>query len=938
MSLSMEMVVEEHEPINNRPVLGLPISPFGANRVRGCESDIDEDGRSVGAEGEATPRALTPSSPRTPRLISPRRIPPPNHHESPGAPPSDRKSSSSSANLLDFPEPPTASPRIYARRASWSSSLLPPSPTPEHRSRVSLDAPRPLLMPPAILRTPSIHSRRLTDDEHTTEDGSFGASPTDSLSTRPTVRSVSAPMTRYGDFIAPTAPSASLNFSYITEPPSKRHSVQFVDRDLRSVPVGLGEGWSGGPQRSAKSTGWFAIKRRPSTSDPLALWGMGPDEDDSQDSDSQRRSTSFPLKQMWNRSLRSLMVTESTPDLHAARSQTPDGRSRRAGSGILKRTSSASRPPASRVSPVTLRQPSLTSQSDMDLSARPRLKSVSSSSTFNSSSPQSRNKISPPPVSILPTERPTSAQAYRLSQHPRSSFARSEGDLLLPLRAANGLPPPWRPQSGNAGTKRLSTLIAEGEEDHTAVEKNASPSLLRSCLYSSPRRSPSRALSPATTFAPEEAAPVMQPDAFNEEDEEYGKNGEDGEDEEETGEQPEMRRVESPVDFKDNRGVDEEVNQKTKPGKRSSFFSKVKAVFSFRRPSASKEAAVTTPSPQKIQPTKRPFSATFSRSRLRLSSPSAFTLNQTAEDPYERARSPWHALQPSRISKRFSAMSGASEVTVRQPSGSETPKLQEEREYRPRPLSVGNCYPSSGSSSNSQSLPRRGTKHHLPSTPQPAQDFNLASVRLESSHIGLEDIIDEDKRGTYVRSLHSSSSLSSAMSMDDLLFGQHSVPRSASMPVGLDFQSSHYPYAPQSGSGTGMARLEERRQSLSNRTTPEQERASVSTGSSHSPVSSHAPVTPALHDSLELTSLDESLVVHEKGKNVEEEGEEDGRNQNRFSAASFASYASLDNEGEIHQGRAVKVDNVLAMQQQASVVSFGELMDRHFGRSGGVKL
>ncbi|TYJ53727.1 hypothetical protein B9479_005634 [Cryptococcus floricola] len=916
MTLLMETVVEQREPTDNRPILGLPISPFGASKVRGYEKEVG----SVydGGEGDATPRALTPSSPQTPRLISPRQLFPP--HESPDGPSSDRKASFSSADLPDFPEPPTASPKFYARRASWSSSLPPPSPTPEHRSRVSLDAPRPLLMPPAVLRSPSVQSRLLTDDEQTTEEGSLGASPTGSLATRRTTRSVSAPMTRYGDYIAPSAPSASLNFTYITDPPSKRHSVQFVNEDLRSAPgvIGLGEGWSGGPQPLGRPTGWFASKRQSNTSDPLALWGMEAEEEDVQYSDSQRRSTASPLTQIWNRSLRSLMIAESTPDLHATRSQTPDGGSRRAGTGILKRSSSPSRAFSPRVSPFTLRQPSLTSQSEMDLSARPQ--STNSSSTIHSFSPQSRTTNLPPLASISSPARPTSAQAYQLSQQSRSSFARSEGDLHLPLRARNGgLPPPWRPPSGHAGARRLSTLIVEGEEDRSAtMEIRTSPSLLRSSSYSSAHMLPSRALSPTLPTAPEED--------FNGEDEIYGEYERP---------QPEMRRVKSPLDYYHDNDEHEERGEEAKPGKRSSFISKVKAVFSFRRPSATKESTTTTPTAKKT--TKRPFSSTFSRSKLKLTSPSVPALSQAAQDPpHERARSPWQALQPSRISKRFSAMSGASEVTLRQPSRSETPKAQEEREHRPRPLSVGGWHSIARSNSKSQTRPRQGTTAAAPSSslsPLASQRSNLASVRLGHNHMGLEDrVVDTQKRGTYRRSS------SSAMSMDDLLLGQRSAPRSASMPLGLGIQNSQYPCAPQLSDGSGKAGIDARRQPSSSGMTPEQERASVSTGSSHSPVSSHAPVTPAFHDSLELAPLDESYVILEKAEEAEGESEEERRNGNRFSTASYASYASLDNEGEVQQGRAVKVNNVLAMQKQASVVSFGELMDRHFESFGGAKV
>ncbi|ODO07563.1 hypothetical protein L198_01142 [Cryptococcus wingfieldii CBS 7118] len=919
MTLWMETVVEECEPTDNRPVLGLPISPFGASKVGGYEKEVE----SVydGGEGDATPRALTPSSPQTPRLISPRQLFPP--HESPDGPSSDRNPSFSSADLPDFPEPPTASPKFYARRASWSSSLPPSSPTPEHRSRVSLDAPRPLLMPPAVLRSPSMQSRLLTDDEQTTEEGSLGASPTGSLATRRTTRSGSPPMTRYGDYIAPSAPSASLNFTYITDPPSKRHSVQFVNEDLRSAPgvIGLGEGWSGGPQPLNRPTGWFASKPQSSTSDPLVLWGMEAEEEDVQYLDSQRRSAASPLTQIWNRSLRSLMIAESTPDLDATRSQTPDRGSRRAGTGILKRSSSPSRALSPRVSPFTLRQPSFTSQSEMDLSARPQ--STNSSSTIHSLSPQSRTTNFPPPASISSPARPTSAQAYQLSQQSRSSFARSEGDLHLPLRAKKGgLPPPWRPPSGHAGARRLSTLIVEGEEDRSAtVERRTSPSLLRPSSYSSVHMSPSRALSPTLPTAPEED--------FDGGDEEYERP------------QPEMRRVESPLDFYHDNDEHEERGEEAKPGKRSSFISKVKAVFSLRRPSAIKESTTSTPTLKKT--TKRPFSSTFSRSKLKLSSPSVPALSQAAQDPpYERARSPWQALQPSRISKRFSAMSGASEVTVRQPSKSETPKAQEEREHRPRPLSVGGWHSIARSNSKSQTRPRQGTTAAAPSSslsPLPSQISNLASVRLGHNHMGLEDrVVDTQKRGTYGRHLHSSSSSSSAMSMDDLLLGQRSAPRSASMPLGLGNRNSQYPYAPQISDGSGKAGIDARRQPSSSGMTPEQERASVSTGSSHSPVSSHAPVTPAFHDSLELAPLDESYVIFDKAEEAEGESEEERRNGSRFSTASYASYASLDNEGEVQQGRAVKVNNVLAMQKQASVVSFGELMDRHFESFGGAKV
>ncbi|ODO12047.1 hypothetical protein I350_00831 [Cryptococcus amylolentus CBS 6273] len=911
----METVVEEREPTDNRPVLGLPISPFGASKVRGYEKEIG----SVydGGEGNATPRALTPSSPQTPRLISPRQLFPP--HESPDGPSSDRNPSFSSADLPDFPEPPTASPKFYARRASWSSSLPPSSPTPEHRSRVSLDAPRPLLMPPAVLRSPSIQSRLFTDDEQTTEEGSLGASPTGSLATRRTTRSVSAPMTRYGDYIAPSAPSATLNFTYITDPPSKRHSVQFVNEDLRSAPgvIGLGDGWSGGPQPVGLS------KRQSSTSESLALWGTEAEEEDVQYSDSQRRSTASPLTQIWNRSLRSLMIAESTPDLHAARSQTPDGGSRRAGTGILKRSSSSSRALSPRESPFTLRQPSLTSQSEMDLSVRPQ--SINSSSTIHSLSLQSRTKNLPPPASISSPARPTSAQAYQLSQQSRSSFARSEGDLHLPLRARNGgLPPPWRPPSGHAGARRLSTLIVEGKEDRSAtVERRTSPSL-RSSSYSSVHMPPSRALSPTLPTAPEED--------FNGEDKRYGEYERP---------QPEMRRVESPLDFHHDNDEHEERGEEAKPGKRSSFISKVKAVFSPRRPSATKESTTTTSTAKKT--TKRPFSSTFSRSKLKLSSPSVPALSQAAQDPlHERARSPWQALQPSRISKRFSAMSGASEVTVRQPSRSETPKAQEEREHRPRPLSVGGWHSIANYNPKSQTRPRQGTTaaaHSSSLSPLPSQRSNLASVRLGHTHMGLEDrVVDTQKRGTYGRHLHSTSSSSSAMSMDDLLLGQRSAARSASMPLGLGIQNSRYPYASQLSDGSGKAGIDARRQLSSSGMTPEQERASVSTESSHSPVSSHAPATPAFHDSLELAPLDESYVIFEKAEEAEGESEEERRNGNRFSAASYASYASLDNEGEVQKGRAVKVNNVLAMQKQASVVSFGELMDRHFESYGGVKV
>ncbi|WWD18026.1 hypothetical protein CI109_102473 [Kwoniella shandongensis] len=490
---TMPVIEEETNLSNGQFVLGPPISE-GLDRERYIYLN-EEDQKDYEQQRESPPEDeyedddMPPLTPEAAAQMSPPRTPLFLEHTL------SRRSSGAISPVSLYASPPSprrqpGSPRIITRRSSRSSlrSNTPPaSPSQEYRSRVSLDAtpipPSLEFAPPASPR--STHSMRQSEFDTETVAESSSSSP---RSNGKTARfSQAIPMNRY-DQESTSTHTYTTSHSYASSlsreemTPSRSTVEGQVDRVLRSTPgvIGLGEGWAGGQQRSEGSgRSWFRRKKSSTSQieeDPLALWSRDPEESGGPS------TTHSPLKDMWNRSKRNLFSRSSTA-LNDTTSQPPSKARGFFSKSLVNLTTSN---PSNDTFSTRLDNESETNR--RSLAQRFNLSSTSET-MLNTVQP---NKTSMPPSPSLPLLLAAPLTIPEYKQQPQQSrvvrqwndnaaFSRSETNLFsieneIPCRSSSlqrrsqGLRPPWRPQSLLIAGRPHTPLIREVDEEPSPTQ------------------------------------------------------------------------------------------------------------------------------------------------------------------------------------------------------------------------------------------------------------------------------------------------------------------------------------------------------------------------------------------------------------------------------------------------------------------------------------
>ncbi|WVQ85441.1 hypothetical protein IAT38_007606 [Cryptococcus sp. DSM 104549] len=999
----MDPIQEEKSLPGGQVILGIPVSPGFGGEMReeyehvAEESALDDGDGDLAHDGQpSTPKARNSVSLRTPQ--TPRALffqPTASGMSTPASP--IHRPSFSSFDHSAFPSPPSASPGTRSPRSSMTSfhpSMSPPlSPTSpgEHRSRVSLDATP--LMPPMEL-APSPPRGDEEEIEHDEDEGTIHGSPTLSVHTlRHPPRSVSAPV------LDETPAEPSFNFSFprdtMRSASAEEPAGKAVDETIRSAEgvVGLGEGWSGGPRPRPSRLSWFSRRKTVNTADPLTLWNEGGDG-----AGVTRSMSASPLKQLWNRSKRNLFG-ESCPSLHEQRPITPVHAATRVhlSSPGERRRWSTLRPDATPSppdsDPFRRHEPGITSSHSQPI---PTTRPFPSTSSFSPSSPH---------LPLRPNSQPDLS-------YSKSAFARSEGDLHS-LGGQRGLPPPWRPRSMLIAGRQLSFAhdIPELDEDRPGASRAGTPT-------SKPRREVSPHASEHSNRSGGSAAAVLTPivrtETFGD-----GSSGEDDHGSGGSGEEHELEGAQEKTGrgkLEQSRGEKSGVRPASPPlrsrttvprEKRASLFHRMKAMLFHRReaPEASKTRAETpsktrseTPAPARPGlGRRRTFrQALYRRSRATLlGSPSTSALasgadvegshDEEPQSPFPRCRSPWLALQSSALAKRFSMFGEHREHShpheheqendhedetedthSTHTRRSHSPRSSHHTERTQRRHSISHT--STHSILSQRTISIESASDHL--VRLSTADLNL-DVHLEGAGLGLDDIIDESKRSSYVTAMYTRG----AMSLDDLtLLGRAETPSLSTIGLGISGwrgpqqRKDSTPRASISGQGTTgrggswQACYAKSYDALvlgqpisATPFTPEPMAEQRYSGGSeaHSPVSTLALMTPAMQTPRELGMTLDSFTVLE----LEESGEETGARERhlglgmsgtmdelvkkegdpRISVTSYGgSYQSLDDEENVHavEQQAIRVDSLVDMRRKASMISSADVPGRR--RWGGL--
>ncbi|KAK8865791.1 hypothetical protein IAR55_000938 [Kwoniella newhampshirensis] len=461
---TMPPIMEESDLPDGQFVLGLPISArldkerYSYTEEEGSRLWEEEKAKAEPSEDDHEDDDLSPLTPEiASQMAQPRRSlfqeHSPSRRSSGSASPASSLYLSPQYSPVSSPRRASESTRILPHRSSLSSlhSNTPPaSPSQEYRCRVSLDA---TPIPPSIEfagpTSPQPGSISLNDDDYDHEPYMVAESSTSrSGSSNKTARfSLAPPVSHSGGFGSPSEETsrslASTASVRETSPPGTEdggHHARLADRAIRSVPgvIGLGEGWAGGPQRSDGKRSWFRRGKESSSNaeeDPLALWSQ----------EENKTSSQSPLKDVWNRSKRSLISRSTTAldgDRPEASSRTRGFFSRSLVNLLIPNPSSDSFP----------------SRSESDSTAK-RYSNFAASDFTLSANQSSKHAIPPSPsLPLLSVPSGHDSKPRGRRRWTEAAFARSEADLStlandIPCRSSSlqrcnqGLRPPWRPQS-----------------------------------------------------------------------------------------------------------------------------------------------------------------------------------------------------------------------------------------------------------------------------------------------------------------------------------------------------------------------------------------------------------------------------------------------------------------------------------------------------------
>ncbi|WVW82164.1 hypothetical protein I302_104170 [Kwoniella bestiolae CBS 10118] len=496
-------------PSSSRIMLGAPISPT-TQMIPLSQADMDYG---YSESTQSTPKPFNSSLPVTPPrpTRSPRR----------SVDLSTRKNSISSihsvmvthdwAPLRIQPSHRRASSSLRSSISSSTQHQSVPVTGEENRCRVSFDA---TPVPPSIsefsvmtevpTQSRSAHVQETEDEEEMVNDKAKNVKK---------ARFLEAPLMTRSDY-GTSSDTAQTRRSYLSaftgEDDPDLYAEEFripVDETIRSVPgiVGLGEGWAGGPQRQQKKK-WFA-RRRTVEEDPLSLW-----EGNEQQAQNDKPSSS-PIMGLWNRSKKNLFG-QSSPALLGEQSEQPRSASRIGRLFSLSRSNLTS--PTSPPNPVKGKSKrfslGLFSSSEITLQQDPAL-------TFHPSPSMPALSLAEPSSPTSQRRRQTQKQ-YSQSSLARSEGDLSISQPI-PTRSSSlakpGLPPPWRPSSMVLANGRNSMLLVPvPEQDGNGTsESTTSLETPATCLSSTSSLSRGHALTRTATFGLDDIAVEQRIDEEN---------------------------------------------------------------------------------------------------------------------------------------------------------------------------------------------------------------------------------------------------------------------------------------------------------------------------------------------------------------------------------------------------------------------------------------
>ncbi|WWC99550.1 hypothetical protein V866_006454 [Kwoniella sp. B9012] len=940
------------------------------------EIDLDHD-----ESTPTTPRPFNTSLPVTPPrpARSPRRSIDSSHHR-------PSISSVHSGMITHDWTPLRIQPSHRKPSSSFRSSISSTHPVPgdENRCRVSFDA---TPVPPSIsgfssvAETPTASRISLGQSTPVREQTVIN----DESKNVKKARFLEAPLMTRSDY-GTSSDTAYTHRSYLSaftgEDGPDMYAEDFrvpVDEAIRSVPgvVGLGEGWAGGPQRREKKK-WFQ-RGKTVEEDPLSLWKGN------------EQKTTSPIKGIWSRSKRNLFG-QSSPALLSEKqpeSQTQPPRN----STVIGKLFSLSR--SNLVSP----DPSQHANPIKSKSKRFSLGIFSSSEITLQQDPTIAIHPSPsmPALSLTKPPNPT-PQRHRQKQYSQSSLARSEGDLSMseqiPPRSSSlqkqGLPPPRRPSSMvliNGGQRNSMLLVPPEQDGNATSESTTSLETPATCLSSTSSLSRGHALTRTATFGLDDIAVEQRIDEENNISEDESDNEWEHVRRESTpntngmGKDKDLPRVPSPQQrpsLKQRRTTwlkrmkNVLISSNTQDSSTTSIGQTVDRLLTRRKSSKSRDTTVNPESsinsgeprmePLKTSPLAPRRKASRSRHRrnswmIRSSSSLAKRLSKLTEqvegdigrenvgeeeeidiedvDHANRLASPlgFASFEPSEVSKNRRKISKKIDLSERRRSSNfSLLAMKSRRSSCVHPLGDIDGLP------GSISMPALSK---LTTT-----DLNLR-VSLDGEELGLEDILDEERRGSIVQSIRSGTPIPSLTwtpreqaienTLETLSRKSNSINIQRSPSPNPSYRSkmkARHASLPLNTTHISDINMDERRTGAKSHKRTTTVSTMDSTHSTNLITPRHPNELATFLDALTLispsTPVEEEPIVPEieetlGGLTVPGNEKRNSINTHRFSGESYLTQPSLYDTDEVVQGHAIRVDSIEDMQRQASVISLTDI-------------
>ncbi|KAK6905568.1 hypothetical protein I203_106398 [Kwoniella mangroviensis CBS 8507] len=963
---------------SSRFTLGPIISPT-TKMIPLTEQEIDLDHNE---STPTTPRPFNTSLPVTPPrpARSPRRSIDCSHHRP--------SISSVHSGMVTYDWTPLRIQPSHSRASSSlrsSISSTHPVPGDENRCRVSFDA---TPVPPSIsefsVTTQTPTSSRVSLGQPTP--AQMEAVFDDRRKNVKKARFLEAPLMTRLD-LGTSSDTAYTHRSYLSaftgEDDPDMYAEEFrvpVDEAIRSVPgvVGLGEGWAGGPQKREKKK-WFQ-RRQTVEEDPLSLWKGN------------EQKTTSPIRGIWSRSKKNLFGQSSPALLSEQQHDTQPPRS----STVLGKLFSLSR--------SNLASPDSSQHANPNKSKSKRfsLGIISSSEVTLQQDPTIAIHPSPSmPALSLTAPSDSNPQRHRQKQYSQSSLARSEGDLTMPSQIPSrssslrkqGLPPPWRPSSMilTNGGQRNSMLLVPPERDGNATsDSTTSLETPATCLSSTSSLSRGHALTRTATFGLDDIAVEQRIDEENNISEEESDNDWEHVRREsstpnanELEKDKELPRIPSPQrrpSLKQRRTTwlkrmkNVLTSSNTRDSSSTSIGQTVDRLLARRKSSNARNSTVDLDSSvNSAEPTMEPLKTSplaprrkASRSKhrrnswmIRSSSSLAKRLSRLTEheegitghenvghdeeidiedvDHANRLASPlgFASFEPSEVRKDRRKTSKKMDLSERRRSSNfSLLAVKSRRSSSVHPLDEIDRFP------GSISMPALSK---LTTT-----DLNLR-VSLDGEELGLEDILDEQRRGSIVQSIRSGTPIPSLTLTPREQAIENTLETLSRKSNSIKIQRSPSP------NPSYRSKMKARHTSLPLNTThvsdinvdkrhaggkSHKRSTTVSTmDSAHSAnliTPRHPNELATFMDALTLispsTPVEEEPIVTETeetlglgGLTVPGNEKRSSINTHRFSGESYLTQPSLYDTEEVVQGHAIRVDSIEDMQRQASVVSLTDI-------------